>query len=194
MKDEMTQNNANQQSRQTVSFPFYQNHYCVEKKLLAFMALGYPDLLASYMEYNSKQYSSSHIPLTQAKYQGMSFAALAFRTAISAGISEQTAGTIQNDILRKFDTMNSSEQYWEITGETLLQFSIAISTEKLSGYSDAVRQCCEYLHRNLLNNISLDELGQICHLSPHYVSDLFRKEVGVGALQYFHQAKRHSFP
>lgn len=139
--------------------------------------------------FDFKQHLLPHVSLTQAKYLGTSLTALAFRTAISAGVSEQAAGMIQNTILRKIDAINSSEQYWEIAKDALLQFSRAISTEKLSNYSDSVRQCCEYLHRNLHNNISLDELGQICHLSPHYVSDLFRQEVGIGGLQYFHQAK-----
>ena len=34
-----------------------------------------------------------------------------------------------------------------------------------------------------------EQLGSLCNLSPNYISDMFHKEFGMGALQYFQLKK-----
>lgn len=173
----------------------YMNRRSAEKKLMALMALGNPELLNSHLENSIGKVHDkaighlSGVPLTQAKYMGIALATLACRTAIDAGVPEQTAYAISDICVQSYDTMEDPGKQWEIAQQVLRRFCEAISTIRLDGHSSAVRQCCEYIHLKLHSNVSLDELGEVCHLSPHYVSDLFRKEMGIGALQYAHQVK-----
>ena len=173
----------------------YMNRRNAEKKLMALMALGNPELLERHLKnsignVNEKAVGQlSGVPLTQAKYMGIALATLACRTAIDAGVPEQTAYAISDKWVHSYDTMENPGKQWEIAHQVLKEFCEAISIVKLRDYSGAVRQCCEYIHLKLHGNVSLEELGEVCHLSPHYVSDLFRKEMGIGALQYAHQVK-----
>ncbi len=173
----------------------YMNRRDAEKKLMELMALGNPELLSVHLENSIDKVHEkavghlSGVPLTQAKYMGIALATLACRTAIDAGVPEQTAYAISDIYVQKYDAMENPVMQWEIAKQLLISFCEAISTIKLNGYSSAVRQCCEYIHLKLHSNVSLHELGEVCHLSPHYVSDLFRKEMGIGALQYAHHVK-----
>lgn len=193
--DDFRKTSASQINKNSTVHQPYLYRRNVEKKLMAFLALGNPELLAEHLENDIHKTHDIAInrladaPLTQAKYQGIALTNLACRTAMAAGVAEKTASAICDTCFMEYDTMTDPARQWEIAKSTLLRFCEAIHTTKLSGYSGAVRQCCEYIHSNLYGSISLDELGQVCHLSPHYVSDLFRKELGIGALQYVHQEK-----
>lgn len=173
----------------------YMNRRNAEKRIMGLMALGNPQLLSDHLEESMGKVNEkvigrlSGVPLTQAKYQGIALATLACRTAIDAGVPENIAYAISDACVQLYDTMEDSTKQWEIAREVLMRFCEAVHTMKFGSYSPAVRQCCEYIHLKLHSSISLDELGKVCHLSPHYVSDLFRKELGIGALQYAHQVK-----
>ncbi len=165
------------------------------RKLLALMALGNPSFLASQMDACiTKQYAEalSNLAsgaLTQAKYQGIAFTNLACRTALEAGVSQETVHSISGVFSARYATLTDPSEQWAIARELLLSFSSAIRDVNLSPYSHAVRQCCEYIDEMFFTSTSLNDLGQMCGLSAHYVSDLFRRELGMGALQYIHQVK-----
>ena len=171
------------------------NRRSEEKLLIAYVSHGNPVLLAAHMETNITKARSnairllSTISLTQAKYEGSALVTRTCRAATEAGVSPEITQSISDACLQDFNSITDPAALWEITQKTLLRFCEAVSEVTLSQFSGAVRQCCEYIHRNLRSSISLDELGQVCHLSPHYVSDIFRKELGIGALQYAHQVK-----
>lgn len=173
----------------------YMERRNAEKRIMGLVALGNPQLLSSHLEESMRKVNDkvigrlSGVPLTQAKYQGIALATLACRTAIDAGVPETIAYTISDDCVQLYDTMENSAKQWEIAQTVLMRFCEAVHTMKFGNYSPAVRKCCEYIQLKLHSNISLSELGEVCHLSPHYVSDLFRKELGIGALQYAHQIK-----
>ena len=171
------------------------NRRSEEKLLIAYVAHGNPVMLQEHMDSSITKTRSnairllSTISLTQAKYEGSALVARVSRTAAQAGVSPEVTQSISDTCHQEFDSMTESAALWTLVQKTLLRFCEAVSEVNLSHFNGAVRQCCEYIHKNLRNSISLDELGQVCHLSPHYVSDIFRKELGIGALQYAHQVK-----
>lgn len=171
------------------------NRRNAEKLLIAYVAHGNPVLLQEHMESNITSARSnairmlSTISLTQAKYEGSALVTRASRTAAEAGVSSEIIQSISDTCLQEYNSMTDPATLWEITQKILLRFCEAVSEVNLSQFNGAVRHCCEYIQANLRSSISLDELGQVCHLSPHYVSDIFRKELGIGALQYAHQVK-----
>lgn len=60
---------------------------------------------------------------------------------------------------------------------------------QLSKLSPTVRKCCEYFYVKMHSTVTLEDLSRICFLSPHYISDLFRKELGMSAISYFRKMK-----
>ena len=171
------------------------NRRSAEKKLIAYITLGNPSLLGEHMRNDIENALSdvidqlSSVPLTQAKFQGNALVTLAHQTAVNVGVPEDIAQDIADLCTGKYEEMTDPAAQWQLAKETLLLFCEAVRDCEFRPYSMSIRQCCEYIQENLHRSISLDELGQVCHLSPHYVSDIFRKEMGIGALQYVHQVK-----
>lgn len=166
-----------------------------EQRLMALIALGNPQLLAEYLEESAESIhqktigQTSGVSMAQVKYQGNALAELASRTAIEAGAAESTARAISDGCIQRCVAAEDPEKQRQIVREMLIHFCEAVYTARIEGCSPAVRQCCEHIHAKVRDAISLNELGQVCNLSPHYVSDLFRREMGFGALQYAHQVK-----
>lgn len=173
----------------------YMSRRKVEKRLMALLEFGDPQLFSKHLEETLGKVGekwvghAADVPLTQAKYQGTALVSRACRIAVEAGVPEQTAHAIRDTYMQIYDEMENSAGQWEIARKVLAHFCEAMHAVKFCSYSPAVRQCCEYIHLKICSSISLDELGKVCNLSAHYVSDLFRKELGFGALQYAHQVK-----
>ena len=55
--------------------------------------------------------------------------------------------------------------------------------------SPAVLRARAYLDRHFTRRISLSELARAIHLSPNYLSSIFRKEMGVTVTQYLRQRR-----
>lgn len=163
-----------------------------EHKLLCLLELGNPAFLAAQMEACIHKPHADAIAaladssMTQAKYQGIAFTNLARRTALTAGVSENQARAIAETFTTHYAAMTDPVSQWVIAQDMLLSFCSAIRDASLESYSPVVRQCCVYIDENLFADISLADLGDLTGLSSHYVSDLFRREIGMGALQYIH--------
>lgn len=127
--------------------------------------------------------------LKKGKYYAISLTELICHVGIEAGLAESKAYTIRENFLKSIRSAESPEALWLSIREMLTRFCDEVYCSKTRDLSPAVNQCCHHIHKNIRNSLSLSELGTVCHLSPHYVSDLFRKELGVGALQYAHHIK-----
>lgn len=166
-----------------------------EMTLLALMSLGNPTFLAAQLEscvtarIGEAINELSSTSLTQAKYQGVAFTNLACRAALEAGAAEANVRTISSDASHRCALMTDPVLQWDIARETLLRLCEEIRNARLGSCSTAIRQCCEYIDRNLSRSFSLNKLNEVCGLSCHYISDLFRSELGLGALQYTHQLR-----
>ena len=55
--------------------------------------------------------------------------------------------------------------------------------------SPCVRICCEYVMSHLHDRITLNTLAEISHRTPHYVSDLFQKELGIRPTEFIRKKK-----
>lgn len=166
-----------------------------EGKLLALMALGNPSFLVAQLDIcvtarmDELQTVLSSTSLTQAKYQGIALTNLACRTAAEKGVDDATIKSVSSSFSQRYATMTDPAGQWEVARELLLRLSKEIRDHRLANCCSAVRECCEFIDQHFVSSISLDELSRHCGLSPHYISDLFRIELGLGALQYAHQVK-----
>ena len=166
-----------------------------ERTLLSLMELGNPAFLTAQLDlsitgmYTEEIANLAYSSLTQAKFQGIAFTNLACRGIITAGVSEKTAHALSNTFSERFTKMTDPACQWSLACDMLLSFSNAIRDASLRDCSPAVVRCCQYIDEHFHLSISLSELGQLCGLSGHYISDLFRRELGMGALQYIHHVK-----
>ena len=51
-------------------------------------------------------------------------------------------------------------------------------------YSSTIVSCLDYLSQNIYNEITLNKLSQKLGINPSYLSNLFKKEVGISLSEY----------
>ena len=167
----------------------------MEKAMLSMVCSGNLLLLEDYLNQNRKH--SGHIPLgilsketlTQYRYLCVVIVTLVCRAAIDAGVPEPIAFSLSDSFIQKVDTIYHPEEFMDFGPEVMRTYCQTVHDTHMKNSSAPVRKCCEYMMLKLHSNITLQELSHACHLSPNYISDLFRKELGIGALQYFHRIK-----
>lgn len=164
-----------------------------EQEYLGLVRLGYTHLLEQYLKSGSrtpvKSGTLSFDPLAQARYMAVVVTALACRAAMEGGVPEQVAYAFSDSYIQQIDRILDPGEIGRKTGEIMLGFCRAVQQFRLGDHSPAVRKCCEYMGLHLHGSLRLEQLGRLCGLSPNYISDLFRKEFGMGALQYFQMQK-----
>lgn len=164
-----------------------------EREYLGLIRMGYVHLLEQYLERISrspvKQGKVSFDPLNQTRYLAVALTTLACRAAMDGGVPEHVAYAISDNFIQEIDRITEPQKVSQRTGEILLGFCRAVQRYRLGEHSPAVRKCCEYMGLHLHSKLSLEQLGSVCNLSPNYISDLFHKEFGMGAMQYFQLQK-----
>ncbi len=79
----------------------------------------------------------------------------------------------------KIKTIDEAYQFYQ---EMTRDLCTRVSFTK-NNYTKPVTNCRDYIRKNLHSNITLAKLAEITHLSPNYLSRLFKKEMGVSVIQ-----------
>lgn len=174
---------------------YFMNRRTLEKSLLSIICSGNPYLLEGYLTHDLPLYSQVVVgtmakeKVTQQRYLCVVIISLICRAVIDAGVPEQIAFSLSDSFIQQVNTLHRPEQLTELSVQVIRLYCQAVQDYRMERVSAPVRKCCEYMMVKLHSAITLQELSQVCSLSPNYISDLFRKELGISALQYFHQQK-----
>ena len=166
-----------------------------EKQLAALITLGIPQILNEHIKENAESICTdlfgevSVQVAEERKNYARTLTELICRTGAEAGLAAETVHTISEDTQKLLSTVQTPEMLWECVRDMLIYSCSAVYSCKTDGLSQAVKACCDHIHAGIQKSFSLTELGKVCHRAPRYVSDLFRKETGMGALQYVYQLK-----
>ncbi|MBO3444867.1 PocR ligand-binding domain-containing protein [Clostridium sp. CCUG 7971] len=63
------------------------------------------------------------------------------------------------------------------------------SNEKMSRISSTIKPAINYIYENKSENVSVEKMAKICHISPSYFSRLFSKEMGDNFSNYISRLK-----
>lgn len=173
----------------------YMNRRKAELRIMKLISAGDVQLLEVRLQQNEQIEERvdlgrlSKDDLTHSKYMGVIMAAMACRAAIDGGLPEHIAFNLSDAFIREIDSMKDPGQLNELIYSVIIENCRAVQNNRLMNLSAPVKQCCEYFYVKMHNTVTLEELSKVCHLSPNYISDLFRKELGMGAIQYFQKEK-----
>lgn len=71
----------------------------------------------------------------------------------------------------------------------LLEESGDIQSDGKPGFSGVIRPAVEFINENFCENITIEQLAEIVHLSKSYFMARFRQAAGVGAIEYINQLR-----
>ena len=131
----------------------------------------------------------SESALHEARYALIAGISLYTRTALEAGLPEVVAYNISDSYIRQIDKNNDPVSIFTLMLAALREFCQAVQDWSYRACSPSIRICCEYIMTNLHQPITCQDLSDVCHLNPNYMSDLFYKELHIRPMAYVRQQK-----
>ena len=104
--------------------------------------------------------------LTQHKYMAVSTITLAMRYAIQGGMSEKKAYEFSDRVIAAVDKLTDKNMILARVGAEIIRLT------------KEVRNCIKYINENLSQRISVTSAAKHCGISPDYLSQIFKKEIG----------------
>lgn len=113
------------------------------------------------------------------------FTALVSRAAIRGGLSEETAFTLSDRYISLIESAQTVEEIAH-TNKSMQEDYIARVHEckTASGFSSQIRACRDYIHLHLSEKITAKQLAAMVGYAPEYLAKLFKKEMGMGIVEY----------
>ena len=115
--------------------------------------------------------------------------ALVCRAAIEGGLNEETAFTLSDFYIQQLEELEHINAILTLMEEAIYDFTNRVCEANQQKYSTAITICQQYIYNHLYEDITLDQLAEITHLSSNYLSSLFKKEVGQSISEYIQQQR-----
>ncbi|MNH94918.1 HTH-type transcriptional regulator YesS [compost metagenome] len=136
-------------------------------------------------EFAQAMRDTAHEPeLIQISYNRLLTAAI--RTAYNLGVnSERLFGETDADPYALIRKINSVRELNEWFKEQLVNPTVAyVHSKQHKEHEQLIQKVIRYIEDNYHFDLSLDQCAQICGLSPHYLSKLFKKTMDISFIEY----------
>lgn len=171
----------------------YQHTYTYQDELLMLEAIRNGDSMNARV-YATKLASGrigkmSDDQLRKSKYAIVASIAIITRAVIEVGVSIENAYALSDVYIVKVDEEFDGKHLIYIFFDAIMDFTGLVKMSQHHNYPVWVRTCMEYMDQHLHAEITLEELGDIVHMAPSYISVQFKKIVGKSIKQYVNEQK-----
>ena len=175
-------------SIKTVSDELPQTRYNTELKIFTCVQLGDLDRLMDEIGKVNATIVAGNIsdnPVTQFKYLAVSAITLATRYAIQGGLNEKTAYDFSDKSIAKVDRMDSADDILTSLAYDIITLTKMVSENRLKPkQSPHIKKCISYINEHIEDKLTVKSLAEICGISPDYLSQIFRREIGDNLSSY----------
>ena len=128
--------------------------------------------------------------LRNAKYLFVACAALASRSAISAGLPAERAYNISDLYIQKMDLLGDPGEVRDLQIQMMAHYAREVrELEKKEVYSRDVLRAMDFIYEHLHEQLTAERVADEVGLSRGYFCALFKREAGVGIAEYI-QSRR----
>lgn len=169
----------------------YHHTPAYEKLLLQYVKEGNREKLMDHLNKpaNGESGKLSNNPLRNQKNLFICSTALITRAAMEGGVDSELALTISDSYIQRVEELNEINEIISLQYKMLYDFTDRVHHVKESHYSKAIYKCRNYIFNHLYENISLSQLSEITGMSCNYLSERFKKEVGISISEYIQKEK-----
>ncbi len=162
-----------------------------ERELLKYVREGNKDKLLEHLNKSTEGQSGklSKNPLRNQKNLFICSTSLVTRAAIEGGLSSELAMTVSDTYIQRMEGLNEISGIMNLYYQMLCDFTERVHKIKELHYSKAVMQCLDYISRYLHDAITISHLAEATGISRNYLSELFKKEVGISLREHILNAK-----
>ncbi len=164
-----------------------------EKKVFDFIRLGRTDKVLESFHTIHKQGKKSVLSKTSylrsQKNLAISLITLATRSAVEGGVFQEIAYNLSDFYILKIEDLTDSQAVEDLMEVALLDFAERVKRSKKHKYSKPINICQNHIFNHLNERITISQLAEITSLNPNYLSNLFKKEVGISISQFILKTK-----
>lgn len=132
----------------------------------------------------------SNDSVMQYKYLAVSTITLATRYAIQGGLNEKEAYDFSDRVIMLVDGMSSKTKIISLLAKEIINLTNMVNKSKLKpSQSPHVRKCICYINENIGEKITVSMLSEFCNISPDYLSQIFKEEMGENLSTYITRRK-----
>ena len=119
----------------------------------------------------------------------ISFITLSTRAAIHGGMDIETAYFIGDRYIDSVENCSTISELMRINQAMFEDFVRRVHKARSANTGTAVQACCDYIELHLTEKLDVDKLAEISHYSRQYLTQKFRKEMGVSLHDYIRQRR-----
>ncbi|MDL2225838.1 AraC family transcriptional regulator [Eubacteriales bacterium OttesenSCG-928-M02] len=118
------------------------------------------------------------------------FATLVSRTAIHGGMKADQALSLEEMYARRCLDLSTPEEISLLMVQMLTDFTKRVASEiQKASYSEPIIRSMQYISSHVHDELSLPILASQVHLSPRYLSRIFKEEVGESIITYIQKQR-----
>jgi YSIRK-targeted surface antigen transcriptional regulator len=129
-------------------------------------------------------------PIQQEKYVFISFITMVTRAAVAGGLNQELAFSLADVYCQTVDRLENISEITKITLEMCLDFTEKVGAVKgKKKLSPGIAMSCEFIYRNLHDDVHIAQLADLVRMSPKNLSKKFREETGLSITDYIHRER-----
>ncbi|HEO8420858.1 TPA: AraC family transcriptional regulator [Yersinia enterocolitica] len=166
-----------------------------EKKIYQFIIDGQKENLLAYWKAFKENSSfdfgklSKKNEVRNQKNLSIAIITLATRAAITGGLHPEIAYTLGDRFIQDLEELQDIKDIHLFTENILYEFADRVAKTKRNNYSRPIFQCRNYIYKHIYEPLTLQSIAEHLSISPKYLSNLFKKEVGIPISEYIQQTK-----
>lgn len=122
------------------------------------------------------------------KNLAISAVTIATRAAIEGGLHYEVAYSLSDILIQKIE-IEKEFVLVKTVERIFIEFATKVKNLNTTKYSQPIHLVQQYIYNHLYQPLTLDKLAAQVHLSPKYLSHLFKEEVGVTVSTYITEKK-----
>ena len=166
--------------------------YKIEQKIWQYVKEGKKEKLMEHLEsidMDTLSVLSKKSHIRNMKNQVIIYIALATRAAIEGGLYPEIAYAMNDVSIQKVEETEELQKIFFIGDSLVFDLIDRMNENKVSMYSKPVNMCKNYIFNHIFDPITIQELADLVHLNPVYLSQLFKKETSKPLGKYIQEMK-----
>ncbi|WP_217586184.1 helix-turn-helix transcriptional regulator [Lentibacillus saliphilus] len=166
--------------------------YTLEQELLYWLKLTNEERAARVLDQinNLQKARLSNNPIRSLKNSLICSCTLFTRATIQASVAPEYAYDMSDVFIRKIEATDSLHALQSLEYDMLHHFIQAIRDYQQKPFQNQiVNRAIQYIHDNILQPLTLEEIAEATNVSPNYLSALFHSVVGIRLKAYINRKK-----
>ncbi|MBU5335075.1 response regulator [Intestinibacter bartlettii] len=161
-----------------------EQEYCLDNLEKEILKVSKPEIitkLSSYINFIFSQKETNYI-MKEITNLGLKLDKIVNKNKINA--SDAISQKINEMIAHPFIYKDANGLILQVSNIITEIFDIIYQNKINNNFNEYTQEAIDYVERNIKKNITLEEVAKNINITPHYLSKIFKKEVGVNFVTY----------